>query len=69
MTNQLTCRNGEIGKLTSRDVTFNKELYVFLGTIIYMGVHTEPQIEIYWNSDFNKGPLHSITSHISRIRF
>lgn len=23
MTNQLTCRNGEIGKLTSRDVTFN----------------------------------------------
>jgi hypothetical protein len=23
MTNQLTCRNGEISKLTSRDVTFN----------------------------------------------
>jgi hypothetical protein len=42
---------------------------VFLGAIIYMGVHTEPQIEMYWNSDFNKGPLHSITSHISRNRF
>jgi hypothetical protein len=26
MTNQLTCRNGEIGKLTSRDVTFNRSL-------------------------------------------
>ncbi|PMD52736.1 uncharacterized protein K444DRAFT_704011 [Hyaloscypha bicolor E] len=46
-----------------------EELHVFLGAIIYMGVHDEPQIEIYWNSDFNKGPLHSITSHISLCRF
>jgi hypothetical protein len=45
------------------------ELYVFLGTIIYMGVYDEPQVEIYWNSDFNKGPLHSITNHISLCRF
>jgi hypothetical protein len=30
MTNQLTCRNGEIGKLTSRDVTFNKMLSLSL---------------------------------------
>jgi Transposase IS4 len=33
-----------------------EELYVFLGIIIYMGIHEEPQIEIYWNTDFNKGP-------------
>ena len=46
-----------------------EELHVFLGAIIYMGVHEEPQIEMYWNSDFNKGPLHSITSHISLCRF
>ena len=24
---------------------------------------------MYWNLDFNKGPLHSITSYISRCRF
>jgi hypothetical protein len=42
---------------------------VFLGAIIYMGVHKEPQVEMYWNSDFNKGPLHSISRHISRCRF
>jgi hypothetical protein len=46
-----------------------EELYVFLGTIIYMGVHEEPQIEMYWNTDFNKGPLHSISNHISLCRF
>ena len=46
-----------------------EELHVFLGAIIYMGVHQEPQLEMYWNSDFNKGPLHSITSHISLCRF
>ena len=46
-----------------------EELYVFLGTIIYMGVHEEPQIEMYWNTDFNKGPIHSISSHISLCRF
>ena len=46
-----------------------EELYVFLGVIIYMGIHYEPQVEMYWNPDFNKGPLHSITHHISLTRF
>ena len=46
-----------------------KELYVFIGTIIYMGVYEEPRIDMYWNTDFNKGPLHSITNHISLCRF
>jgi Transposase IS4 len=46
-----------------------EELYVFLGAIIYMGVHEEPQIEMYWHTDFSKGPLHSILSHISLCRF
>jgi hypothetical protein len=46
-----------------------EELYVFIGTIIYMGVHEEPRIDMYWNTDFNKGPLHSITNHISLCRF
>jgi hypothetical protein len=34
-----------------------------------MGIHYEPQVEMYWNPDFNKGPLHSITHHISLTRF
>ena len=46
-----------------------EEFYVFLGTIIYMGVHEEPQVEMYWNTDFNKGPLYSILSYISLYRF
>jgi hypothetical protein len=46
-----------------------EELYVFLGVIIYMGVHEEPRIEMYWNTDFNKGPLHSISNHMSLNRF
>jgi hypothetical protein len=46
-----------------------EELYVFISTIIYMGVYEEPAIEMYWNADFNKGPLHTITNHISLNRF
>ena len=46
-----------------------EELYVFVGIMIYMGVHNEPQIEMYWNIDFNTGPLHSIASHIPIRRF
>jgi hypothetical protein len=46
-----------------------EELHVFLGTIIYMGVYDKPQVEIYWNLDFNKGPLYSITSYILLCRF
>ncbi len=34
-----------------------------------MGVHYEPQIELYWNSDFNKGPLYIITAHMGLCRF
>jgi hypothetical protein len=46
-----------------------EELYVFVSAIIYMGVYVEPQIEMYWNTDFNKGPLHSISTHMSLCRF
>jgi hypothetical protein len=46
-----------------------EELYVFIGTIIYMGVHEEPNIPLYWNTDQNKGPVHTIPKHISQRRF
>jgi hypothetical protein len=42
---------------------------VFIGIVIYIGIHKEPQIPIYWNTDFNQGPVHSILSHISLRRF
>jgi hypothetical protein len=46
-----------------------EELYAFIGSIIYMGVYVEPEIAMYWNTDFNKGPLHPITTHITLRRF
>ena len=46
-----------------------EELHVFIGAIIYMGVHNKPSLNMYWNTDFNKGPLHSIATHISLVRF
>ena len=42
---------------------------MFIGAIIYMGVYNEPQIDIYWNMDFNAGPLYTISNHISLVRF
>ena len=41
------------------------ELRAYIATYIYMGVHKEPRIESYWNTDETKGPLHSlIRNHI-----
>jgi hypothetical protein len=45
------------------------ELYVFIRAIIYIGIHEELDIAMYWNSDFNKGPLHTIPSYISLRQF
>ena len=42
---------------------------MFISTVIYIGIHEEPEISMYWNTDFNKGPLHLIPSHISLHRF
>jgi hypothetical protein len=46
-----------------------EELYIFIGAIIYIGVHDEPKLDMYWNTDFNKGPLHTISTYISLYRF
>jgi len=34
-----------------------EELYVFISAIIYMGVHEEPEVSMYWNTDFNRGHI------------
>jgi hypothetical protein len=46
------------------EVLLVPELYVFLGAIIYMGVHEEPQISQYWNTDINIGPIHTLPLHL-----
>ncbi|KAG5289705.1 hypothetical protein I7I48_09111 [Histoplasma ohiense] len=35
-----------------------QKIKVFLGQIIYMGVHRSPAIEDYWNMNDAQGPVH-----------
>jgi len=46
-----------------------EELYVFIGALIYMGVHEEPRIDMYWNTDKERGPLHTVSTHIALNRY
>ena len=48
--------------------TTKGELYLFLGILVYMGVHPEPRLEMYWSHNL-KGPKHSIPRFMSRDRF
>ena len=51
-------------RLREWDSLVLEELYVFIGATIYMGIHEEPSLDIYWNTDINKGPLHTLPRHI-----
>ena len=42
-----------------------EEFYVFTRAVLYIGIYKEPQIRTYWNTDFNKGLIHTIASHIT----
>ena len=42
---------------------------MFLGSIIYMGIHEEPDLALYWNIDLNSGTLYTNPSYISLKRF
>ena len=46
-----------------------EEIYVFLGVLIYMGIHEEPRIDMYWNTDKTRGPIHTVSTHIALIRY
>lgn len=35
------------------------EILTYLGIEIYMGIHTEPHLDYYWNTREERGPLHS----------
>ncbi|PVH67639.1 hypothetical protein DL98DRAFT_279450 [Cadophora sp. DSE1049] len=46
-----------------------EECWVFIGVLIYMGVHEEPRINMYWNTDKTRGPIHTISTHITLNRY
>ena len=48
--------------------THAAEIYLFLGILIYMSVHTEPDFMLYWATDPTT-PTHPITRFMSRNRF
>jgi hypothetical protein len=46
------------------------ELYVWLGCVVYMGVHPEPTMDYYWRTACNAGgPLHAIPKVMGSVRF
>jgi hypothetical protein len=45
------------------------ELKVFIGILIYMGVHQEPNVECYWKNDIRDGPIHTVRLYMSLTRF
>jgi hypothetical protein len=45
------------------------EMKVFAGVLIYMGIHKEGDVAIYWNTDMSEGPIHTCASVMSRIRY
>jgi hypothetical protein len=44
------------------------EIKVYLGILIYMGLHIENQIEDYWSTD-EDSPQHAVRKYMSRNRF
>jgi transposase IS4-like protein len=46
------------------------EIYRFLGTLIWMGLHPEKVTRLYWNSDENDGPFHTcVAQAMSKTRW
>lgn len=46
-----------------------EDIKVFFGILIYMGVHPEPRIDLYWRQDRREGPLHSPPLYMGLKRF
>ncbi|KZL67850.1 AC transposable element-derived protein 4 [Colletotrichum tofieldiae] len=47
-----------------------EEIYLFLGILLYMGIHNESQISRYWSTQQQKeDPIHLFTRFTSRDRF
>ncbi|PVH67788.1 hypothetical protein DL98DRAFT_523135, partial [Cadophora sp. DSE1049] len=46
-----------------------EELFVFIGVLVYMGIHEEPRIDMYWNTDKKRGLIHTISAYIALNRY
>ena len=47
-----------------------EEIRAYIAAYIYMGLHHESRLHLYWNRNPSQGPIHSqISSHISQIRW
>ena len=49
--------------------TNGAEIKVFVGALIYMGIHKVPSVRMYWNHDLTKGSIHTVSLHIGLKRF
>jgi hypothetical protein len=48
----------------------SSEVLGYLGILIYMGIHIEPHIDDYWNTNEEDGPIHpSVRKTMSRYRW
>ena len=45
------------------------EIRVFIGILIYMGLHPEGETVVYWHEDIRTGPTHTPALHMSLQRF
>jgi len=45
------------------------EIRVLFGIFYYMGVHSEPRYQIYWETGRKEGPVHSIRNHMTLNRY
>jgi hypothetical protein len=43
------------------------EIKVFLGILIYMGVHRSPRIDYYFRNDLENGPFRLLQLYINRL--
>jgi hypothetical protein len=50
--------------------TSAEEIYLFLGILIYMGIHHETNMKRYWSHSFDQeDPIYLFTRHMPRDRF
>jgi hypothetical protein len=49
--------------------TTAKEIRVFFGILIYMGVHDSQAVELYWREKPTEGPIHPVRLYMTLVRF
>src|SRR5580700_5292462 len=49
--------------------TSTTEIKIFIGILIYMGLHDSKRTDLYWKNDLESGPVHTPQLYMSLIRF